>query len=213
MIISIGQAIPTIGYDSKGNELIMVDGTVYTRDFHDKVWGGIIIALLLGVFATIIFKSLAFPRVRFYAMSIGWAILSAIITGFGIAKIPALPSNDTVVLMLFFGVYIPTFLLPFIVFSVRKKIYSKEAQPKHSIRYSLKNKNNKIPTESESNFRIKNQKSPPAKANVFSFNCSICNQSLEAPFDMSGQVVQCPACNKPIMALRLEPNAGDSTQA
>ena len=31
-----------------------------------------------------------------------------------------------------------------------------------------------------------------------SFECPHCQQSLEAPEDMAGQVIECPGCNEPI---------------
>ena len=34
----------------------------------------------------------------------------------------------------------------------------------------------------------------------FKFNCPYCKQSLEAPFDMDGLLIDCPSCNKKIRA-------------
>ncbi|MDD4869722.1 MAG: hypothetical protein PHR77_04115 [Kiritimatiellae bacterium] len=37
------------------------------------------------------------------------------------------------------------------------------------------------------------------------FNCPMCNQQLEAPGEYADQVIECPACQKPITVPGVEP--------
>jgi DNA-directed RNA polymerase subunit RPC12/RpoP len=40
-----------------------------------------------------------------------------------------------------------------------------------------------------------------------SFNCAECQQPLEAPAEMAGQMIECPACQKQIMIPDTKPQA------
>lgn len=41
--------------------------------------------------------------------------------------------------------------------------------------------------------------------NTFTFNCQLCGQSLEAPEDMLGEVIDCPSCSEKIELMKVEP--------